>query len=168
MGCGRTAAARNLCKAHYKSWRLRNVPGEQDRQASQWKAWAETNREHLADAYRAYREENAGQVAAWLTEWKAANPWHASLYSFTKRRRARGLPQSVEDLVDPNVLYARDGGRCPICGDMIDMDIGWPAPLSATVDHIVPVSDPVSTHSYDNTQLTHWVCNQRKGSSQAA
>jgi 5-methylcytosine-specific restriction endonuclease McrA len=157
-----------MCKAHYKSWRLNNVPGEQERRAEQWRSWADRNREHIAEAYRAYREENAGQVSAWLAAWKAANPWHASLYSFTKRRRGHGLPTSVEDLVDPNVLYARDGGRCPICGDTIDMGIEWPAPLAPTVDHIVPVTDPTSTHSYDNTQLTHWACNQRKGSSKAA
>ena len=35
-------------------------------------------------------------------------------------------------------------------------------PMSATVDHIVPVSDAASEHSYANTQLAHFDCNRRK------
>lgn len=51
---------------------------------------------------------------------------------------------------------------CAICGRPVDKSIKYPDPMSATVDHIIPVSrngDPVSL---DNLQLAHRMCNRMK------
>lgn len=52
---------------------------------------------------------------------------------------------------------------CGICGKPVDKSLKYPDPMSATVDHIIPVSlngDPVSL---DNLQLAHRCCNLAKG-----
>ncbi|MBB5167129.1 HNH endonuclease [Mycobacterium sp. AZCC_0083] len=57
---------------------------------------------------------------------------------------------------------------CDECRTLIDLDLKYPDPLSATVDHIIPVSqlawdDPL-TYADSNLVPCHLVCNQRRGS----
>lgn len=108
--CDLPAKARQLCRAHYKAWRLRNVEGERSRRAEQYRSWRERNADYIAEYSRQWRARAPEQRAAWLAEWKSTNPWHASLYTYSKRRRAHGLPVLIEDLVEPAALFARDGG----------------------------------------------------------
>lgn len=51
---------------------------------------------------------------------------------------------------------------CQICGKSVDKEIKYPNPLSASIDHIVPLSKG-GTHTKDNVQLAHFLCNSRKG-----
>ena len=51
---------------------------------------------------------------------------------------------------------------CPLCGKPIDLTLKTPHPLSCELDEIIPYSRGGSPTSYDNTQLTHRICNQRK------
>lgn len=52
-------------------------------------------------------------------------------------------------------IYKRDKGICQICGD-------WVQPKHASIDHIIPLIKG-GTHTWDNVQLTHKICNLRKG-----
>lgn len=52
---------------------------------------------------------------------------------------------------------------CPLCGKPIDLTLKTPHPLSCELDEIIPFSRGGSPTSFDNTQLTHRICNQRKG-----
>lgn len=61
----------------------------------------------------------------------------------------------------PAYLAERDGLDCGICGTQVDMAARWPAPESASVDHIIPVSRG-GTHEESNLQLSHWSCNHAK------
>lgn len=61
----------------------------------------------------------------------------------------------------------RDGWLCGICGDTarpVDPARGRPDPLSASIDHIVPVAAG-GTHTRANVQIAHWFCNQEKNAS---
>lgn len=51
---------------------------------------------------------------------------------------------------------------CGICGREIDMTLKSPHPLSATVDHIIPVSKGGHPSELANLQAAHRVCNQQK------
>lgn len=53
---------------------------------------------------------------------------------------------------------------CAICGQPVDKTIRAPHPLSASVDHIVPVSRGGHPSDIANLQLTHRVCNEKKSS----
>ena len=57
-------------------------------------------------------------------------------------------------------IYERDGWICQICGKKVDKKLKYPNQLSASLDHIVPLSKGGS-HSRSNVQLAHWICNVR-------
>lgn len=51
---------------------------------------------------------------------------------------------------------------CGICGRPVDKSLKSPDPMSATVDHIIPVSKKGDPVSLDNLQLAHRCCNRKK------
>lgn len=64
--------------------------------------------------------------------------------------------------VDKRTIYERDDWRCGICGKRVDRRLAFPHLMSASVDHIVPLSDG-GDHVPSNLQCAHWICNVRKG-----
>ena len=60
-------------------------------------------------------------------------------------------------------LFNRDGAGCSICGSDIDMTLRHPDLLSATVDHVLPVSRG-GGHEPENLALAHLTCNVTKQS----
>lgn len=51
---------------------------------------------------------------------------------------------------------------CAICGKPVDKSLKYPHPMSATVDHIIPVAKNGDPASLDNLQLAHRYCNRQK------
>ena len=51
---------------------------------------------------------------------------------------------------------------CGICGKPVDMKLKYPHPLSAVIDHVVPVSKGGHPSAIENLQLAHWSCNREK------
>jgi len=51
---------------------------------------------------------------------------------------------------------------CAICGKPVDKTLKAPHPMSATVDHIVPISKGGHPSDISNLQLAHRVCNRAK------
>ena len=51
---------------------------------------------------------------------------------------------------------------CAICGKPVDKNLKYPHPMSATVDHIIPVAKNGDPASLDNLQLAHRYCNRQK------
>lgn len=133
--------AKELTRKHYE--KVIADPKLKAKRLAATAKWRAENREHLRESERAYREANPD-------------------YKRTKdhRSRARRLGVFVED-VKLSVLFARDAGRCGICGEQADMATRWPDPLTATIDHVIPMSRG-GLHEYANVQLAHAVCNSRK------
>lgn len=50
---------------------------------------------------------------------------------------------------------------CGVCGRPVDMSLKYPHPMSATVDHIIPVAKGGGSE-LSNLQLTHLWCNRQK------
>lgn len=61
------------------------------------------------------------------------------------------------------IILAR-GDTCALCGAPVDFSLRFPHPLSATVDHIIPVSKGGHPSALENLQLAHLICNQVKSS----
>lgn len=59
-------------------------------------------------------------------------------------------------------IFERDGWVCGICLDAVDRELAYPHPMSASLDHVTPVSLGGS-HSPENVQCSHLTCNVRKG-----
>jgi 5-methylcytosine-specific restriction endonuclease McrA len=51
---------------------------------------------------------------------------------------------------------------CGICGHPVDFGLKAPHPMSAAVDHIIPVAKNGHPSDIDNLQLAHWTCNRQK------
>ena len=51
---------------------------------------------------------------------------------------------------------------CGICGLPIDKTLKYPDPMSASVDHIIPIDRGGHPSDISNLQLAHWKCNRMK------
>lgn len=81
-------------------------------------------------------------------------------YQSAKRKlRLRGLTPVVFPVAR---IHRRDSGICGLCSKPVDLTLAYPHPLSATLDHIVPVSVG-GAHNESNLQLAHARCNISKG-----
>lgn len=51
---------------------------------------------------------------------------------------------------------------CGICGQPVDFSLRYPHPMSACIDHIIPISKGGHPSAMENLQLAHWTCNRQK------
>lgn len=83
---------------------------------------------------------------------------------YNSRRKAR-LLQSPTENIDRLQVFIRDGWQCGLCAKPITKSLKWPDPLSASLDHIIPLARHGS-HTMDNAQAAHLICNMSKGARQ--
>ena len=76
----------------------------------------------------------------------------------------RQFPKLREDL--RKRVYAMQD-HCGICGNEVDKTLPSGTDLSPELDEIIPVSRGGSPYDIDNLQLTHRICNRRKGAKMA-
>lgn len=71
------------------------------------------------------------------------------------------LKDRTIDEVSPNYILSRDNMKCHICGKKINIKYKYPHPLSASLDHIIPISKG-GEHSTRNIKAAHFGCNSSK------
>ena len=128
------------------------------------------NKELEAERHRMWREANPGWSAVNNRKWREANPAAASAYHAANRDKSRARWLRREALkrsatvgdVDLEALWVANVGQCQLCGDSIDRTLDAPHSMSASVDHIVPLSKG-GTHEQANLQWAHLMCNKKKG-----
>ncbi|MGV9800495.1 HNH endonuclease [Mycobacterium sp. NPDC003449] len=76
-----------------------------------------------------------------------------------RRQQQRGT--AVEPII-PQQIFKRDNWICHLCGMAVDPSLSHPDPMSASLDHITPLSDG-GTHTEDNVACSHLRCNLSKG-----
>lgn len=89
-----------------------------------------------------------------MERWRLENPERSREIGRKARstRRAR-LEGAFVEVVDPEVVFERDGGICKICG--------LPIEDKFEIDHIIPLAQG-GKHSYDNVRLSHVSCNRQR------
>lgn len=112
------------------------------------------------EAQRAYNRRRYREQPHWRTRY----PERAALADARRRMRLE-LARQAEPVM-PADVHARDGWICQLCLLPIDPEAAWPDPMSASVDHIVPLALG-GAHSMANVQSAHLGCNSRKGDRQA-
>ena len=71
-----------------------------------------------------------------------------------------GPHRSVYEKNRKIILATRD--ICGICGQPVDKHLRYPDPMSAVIDHIIPIDKGGSPDDLDNLQLAHMCCNRAK------
>lgn len=116
-----------------------------------------------------YEQRNSKQATCsktcYMVLYRLANPdkypsWNAAKKAAWQRRRALKAGATAERVVATDI-YERDGWTCQLCGHEVDADLPWPSPMSASLDHCIPLSKG-GEHMGANTQLAHLVCNVAK------
>jgi hypothetical protein len=80
--------------------------------------------------------------------------------SAKRRATLRGLDSEP---INRRLVFERDGWRCHLCGERINQRLAHPHPMSASLDHIIPISIPGSPgHVRTNVAASHLTCNLRK------
>jgi len=81
-------------------------------------------------------------------------------------RRARTWRVTLDGRpIDRNAIFERDRCRCYLCNEPLQMDKPPHHPLSATVDHVIPLSLG-GKHTPENMRAAHMACNSRHYKSQ--
>lgn len=75
-------------------------------------------------------------------------------------RRARMANCESESFPDSEI-FERDGFVCGICNEPVDMEVRYPDAMSASLDHVIPLSRG-GGHVRANVRLAHLGCNARK------
>lgn len=79
----------------------------------------------------------------------------------TQQRADRvGAHRTEFDRNRKRILQTQD--VCGICGKPVDKSLKWPHPMSACVDHIIPVDRGGHPSAMSNLQLAHMTCNRQK------
>ncbi len=75
-------------------------------------------------------------------------------------RADRASHRGVYEKNRKRILATQD--TCGICGKPVNKKLKSPAPLSACIDHIIPVAKGGHPSDINNLQLAHWTCNRQK------
>jgi len=76
-------------------------------------------------------------------------------------RRRMHLREGFIEQIKPLEIFMRDGWKCGICGGKINRNVIAPHPMSASIDHIIPISKG-GQHIRTNVRCSHFICNNRK------
>jgi 5-methylcytosine-specific restriction endonuclease McrA len=85
------------------------------------------------------------------------------IYNASRRLDELGKPTGAV-VVNPVEVFKRDNWTCWLCNLSIDRFLKWPDPMSASVDHVIPISKG-GEHSMSNVRSAHLRCNCRKSDS---
>lgn len=88
-------------------------------------------------------------------------PWSDRRRDAYHRRRALKKGSGSGEAVLKEEIAQRDHWRCQLCGDPVDSRLAWPHPMSASMDHVVPLTKG-GAHDPANVQLAHLRCNVAK------
>lgn len=122
---------------------------------------------HKAQAGRWYHRNYAEQQRAYYRRicqeqgsWRQRHPGKAAAYD--ARRRALLQQARTAETFAPSEVHSRDGWTCQLCLLPIDPSNAWPDPMSASIDHVIPLSRG-GAHTMANVQSAHLGCNCSKG-----
>jgi 5-methylcytosine-specific restriction endonuclease McrA len=116
---------------------------------------------------REYRRRDTAKVARRALRRRRLDQgkdplWDASRKAAYQRRRAQKKSSAWADRVMAEAVFDRDDWVCGICNAPVDPELQYPDPMSASLDHVAPLSLG-GDHTEANTRCSHLRCNVRRG-----
>jgi hypothetical protein len=122
------------------------------------KEWARQhrakNRDQERERQRVWRAANRDRRNAWEREYRKQE-YVRSMRSDGKAKFRMLFKEAYVESVSRSKVWKRDAGLCGICGEAAN-------PQSWHLDHITPLSRG-GLHCYANVQVSHPMCNMKKG-----
>lgn len=162
-----TKEARRIYDRAYRNANAKKVKAQR-------KAYREANLEKAKLWQKTYRDAHPEEVKAQRKAYNKANKEKMNAQNRASRkakpektrdqnRKRRALKRTTRvERISEKIVYLRDGGICQHCKKRVDKKLKNRHPMSASLDHIVPLSKG-GTHTYNNVQLAHLGCNVSKG-----
>lgn len=107
------------------------------------------------------RQRRASYYAAQRKAWREKPENRAAELERFARRRAK--QRHASERFTPQEIFERDGWQCHLCGRKVPEDLTYPHPMSASLDHLVPLSLDGGEHTRANAACAHLRCNLSKG-----
>lgn len=127
--------------------------------ASEWQStYYRANREERLRYGRTWREDHIEDVQRYAKEYREIHP---EVYRRGKAKRRALKLSAYKESVNDSAVFKRDRWICGICHEAINPSLRHPDPMSASRDHIIPLSRG-GEESYTNSQATHLRCNLKK------
>lgn len=92
-------------------------------------------------------------------QWPIENRERRKAHKSKSDAISRGA--TIAELIDYREIYERDNWTCQICGEPVDPSLTVRHAMSATLDHIIPLSRG-GAHLKENLQVAHLRCNASK------
>lgn len=156
-------ALRNWCKrcerARVKQYRDKNPEAVK----ATWHRWYVKNKERHTENNRRWESENPDRVRELKNRYNKTPNGQENRRKQSHLCRVRKYETTFEEFSSIEI-FERDGWRCSICGKKVNRRFKWPNQMSASLDHIIPLSKG-GTHTRDNVCCAHLQCNQLKNNS---
>lgn len=168
-------------RVYQKDYQQSYRPAHRDKINLQHKLWRASHPEHVKELKKLYYARHRDERLAYNVRWRAENPekqqlatkrWRDKhreevreydrthpgdpilLRAIKLRHKARKRAATLGP-VNLEAIFKRDKGVCQLCGRRVK-------PNELSFDHIIPLALGGS-HTEDNLQVAHRVCNSRKG-----
>ena len=158
-GCGKPVRARGLCSTCYNHTRYTLT--ERRAQRSQMRV-CETCGQQFPTQRRDQRFCSLKCRSGGAFRHTYTDAERRKSREHTRRRHAAQRAAEVENFTDLEI-FERDRWVCQICHRRVSKRVAWPHPRSASLDHIIPLSEPGTSHTRRNVRLVHLECNTVRG-----
>lgn len=142
-------------KEEMRKYRIDN----KERIVKRQKEYREANLEKVRLSHRNYEKNNKELVLLSKRNYQEKHKEERTEWKRRRRAAIRNLPVEKFSSLE---IYMRDGWICQLCKKKVDKKLKWPHQMSASIDHIVPVSKG-GAHLKSNVQLAHLICNMSVG-----
>lgn len=149
-GCNALRVGRGWCSKHWTRWKRHGSPTAQVR----------------GEVVNGRRICAGCNAAVLIEDWYVtpAGRYVSCRECFGEWNRNRGHARRAVaegERFDRREILNRDQWVCQLCAHPIDPTLQHPDPMSATLDHIIPIARG-GEHSRANAQSAHRICNMRK------
>lgn len=142
--------------AKQKEWR----EAHKEQVAATWHNWYIRNKDRHTENCRKWESENPERVRELKNRYNETPIGQENRRKQSHHRRVRKYGTNFEDFSGIDI-FERDNWQCSICGGKVSPKLGWPDPMSSSLDHIIPLSRG-GNHTRDNVCCSHLQCNVSK------